>query len=137
MPITTTNLYSGFRLPATLQEVPLILSGNPWPLQAFHTQIGPNKLVVQPLAVAIGGGYDKTLEKLCSACVSTVRGKVRLDMIFLRAEKELTEKMFAEEKGPVKYGNGYGASMMRRLKPKNGRYCVEDGSSTGGNQGSQ
>lgn len=115
----TTVLYSGFRLPSTLQEVPLILSGNPPPPQAFHTQVGPNKFDVQPLAVAIGGGYDDgAFEKLYSACISTVGGKERLGVVFLRADNELTEKLFAEGKGPVKYGDGYGTSMMRRLKAK-------------------
>lgn len=115
----STVLYSGFSLAATLKEVPLILSGNPLPPQAFHTQIGPNNFDVQPLAVAIGGGYDdEAFDKLYSACVSAVGGKEMLGVVFLRADNELTEKLFAKGKGPVKYGDGYGASMMRRLKAK-------------------
>lgn len=113
----STVLYSGFRRAATLQEVPLVLTRKPRPLRAFHTQVGLNKFDVQPLA--IGGGHDdEAFDKLYSACASAVGGKVTLDVVFLRADNELTKNLFAENKGPVKYGGGYGPSMTRTLKAK-------------------
>ena len=109
-------LYSGYSLPETLHELPLILSGKVPTPETLHSQIGPNDFTTRnPVAVSIGGGYsDDDFKKLFDACSEACGG--HLPVVFLRADKELTKKLVAEGKGPTRDKPEYSAFVANRLK---------------------
>ncbi|KAF2116216.1 hypothetical protein BDV96DRAFT_645551 [Lophiotrema nucula] len=122
-------VYSGYSIPATLAEVPRILSGNPPAPTLLHTQIGSNSFDRRPIAVAIGGGYDdETFRTLYDASLTACGGsKMDLGVVFVRADTKLTQKLIEEGKGPKRYTPEYPLAMNNRLKAK----LVELGIGTG------
>lgn len=113
-------VYSGFDLPPTLEEVPRILSGHPPASSSLHTHVA-SKTFDQPiLAVIVGGGYtDEDFNALYDASLKACGGsKADLGVVFVRADKALTEKLIAEGKGPKRYTPEYPIAMMQRLKGK-------------------
>ena len=113
-------LYSSFDLPATLQEVPLILSGNPPPADTLHTQIGANDFTNPPVAVVVGGGYnDEAYTALYSAILNACgASKKDIGVVFFRASNEITEDLVKEGKHAPRGSREYPVGILMRLKSK-------------------
>lgn len=118
-----TVIYAGFDLPATRSELPrLLVDDTAVDHKALHTQIGSNQLRDNPpIAIVIGGGYDdESFHKLDDAIVEAFKksSKQLLDYAYFRADNELTDRLFAEGKGPQKRTPAYGPAITKRLKTK-------------------
>jgi hypothetical protein len=127
-PMAVTVVYAGFSLPETLEGVPLILAGQAPSASSLHTHVGSNTIDRRPVAVAVGGGYsDDDYKKLRDACIKACGSKRPLGAAFFRADNAITDRLFAEGKGPQKRTDGYAAAITERWKAKLAEVGVENG----------
>lgn len=126
--LTVSVIYAGFSLPETLDEVPQILAGRPPPAASLHTQIASNSFDRCPLAIAVGGGYNDTaFDALRKACIEACGSEEALGIAFFRTDRQLTERLFAEGKGPGRKSAEYPKAITKRLKDKLAEVGVAQG----------
>lgn len=116
-------IYAGFDLDTTRSELPRLFIGDTSLVrQSLHTQIGTNDFqAVSPVAIAIGGGYDDdAFQKLHKAIVEAFEtaGKPMFKYAYFRADNEITDRLYAEGRGPQKRTPEYPAAIVGRLKAK-------------------
>ncbi|KAF4544361.1 Programmed cell death 6-interacting protein isoform x1 [Lasiodiplodia theobromae] len=140
-------VYAGFDLPATLTEVPQILSNrtSPPPSSTLHTQLGSNDFTTNgfPRAVVAGGGYtDEAFNKLFQACVQACGGggsdedAKLLPVPFFRVDNGITSRLVAEGKMPATGTPEYPAAIAGRLKERLREVGVVEGEGERRNGGS-
>lgn len=121
-------VYAAFSLPETFEELPQILAGKAPEAASLHTQVASNSFERHPVAIIVGGGYDdEAYNKLRDLSIKACGSKAALGLAFFRADNALTDKLFAEGKGPEKRKEGYPQAITKRLKAKMAEVGVADG----------
>jgi hypothetical protein len=108
--------------------VPQILAGNAPEASSLHTQVASNSFDRPPVAIVVGGGYDdEAYSKLRDLSIEACGARSALGVAFFRADNALTERLFAEGKGPEKRTAAYPQAITKRLKAKLTEVVVGDG----------